>query len=295
MTYLSLGAVFLTTRESPRVPILHRMLKSLSASQRRLRYYFVNWSATNLTDPPSLAPPARYEELVRIAMDNGRPWLRGRKSPELFAKLFFALDFYLQNSTDRWFFRGNDDTIVNLPLLPDYLQELESKHNPLVDFVALGNCIVTPVRQWPYPQGGAGYLFSRVACRRLAEMARQIMADGWGDEDAVVGEVLHDLGVTNITSDRFLGYTIDEQPRDCIVRGAYKLLPKCSVIEHKGGCAPFLSPLRNIVFFHQHLPFDYYYAKLVKMTFAAPPDIMWWVSGFHPHLFKATLTPRPGF
>lgn len=286
MSLVSLFAVFLTTRGSPRVPVLDGTLNSSPWSLPGFRYYFVNWSSKNETRPPSLVPPVEYERLVDFALSTGRNWLRGRKSPELFADLFFALDFYLQNSTASWFFRGTDDTILNLPLLPDYLHELQAKHNPLVDLVALGNCLAAFWRRFPYPHGGAGYLFSRAASRRIAGMARQILADGWGDEDAVVGEVLHDLGVKNFTSDRFIGFEIDRAWRNAIIQGAYATLPNCSAVSNEGACTPFLSPLRNIIFFHQTMPFDAYYVTLAKMTFAAPPDIMWWMSGYVPQICR---------
>jgi hypothetical protein len=288
---MSLFAVFLTTRESPRVPVLEGMLKSSLWPLPGFRYYFINWSSKNQTDPPSLVPPVRYDALIDFGMKNSRQWNAGRKSPELLAKLFFAFDFYLQNSTARWFFRGNDDTIINTPLLRGYLCELEAKHNPLAEFVALGNCLIVPERQWPYMQGGAGYLFSRVACRRLVGMARQILAGGWGEEDAVVGEAVHDVGVTSITSDRFIGYTIDAPPRDWIVHGAYELLPGCPAVVPGGRCTSFLSRLRKVVFFHQHLPFDEYYATLARNIFTAPPDIVWWMSGFVPQICNIT-SPR---
>jgi hypothetical protein len=75
--------------------------------------------------------------------------------------LFFTFDFDLLDATARWFFRGNNDTILNLPLLPGSIHELEAKHNQLLDFVALGNCLVV------YWRGGLHVLPCRVqaTCR----------------------------------------------------------------------------------------------------------------------------------
>jgi hypothetical protein len=167
------------------------------------------------------------------------------------------------------------------------MEELDGAHNPLREFVALGNCLIVRGIKWPYPQGGAGYLLSRSACARLAPMAETIEAHGFYNEDSTFGGVLHDLHVTNMTSDRFLGYTLVRWHRRAVFR-SWHMLPRCPPAPVPGeGCRPFISSVSRVVFFHQHAPFDEYYCNLARRLFGAPQNVMWYMVGLQPMLCKA--------
>jgi hypothetical protein len=288
---LSLTAVFLSHSGSARAPLLATYINR-SLVPIGFRYYFINWTQTNQTDPPNLAPPHRYRRLIEVGLAGGRRWvggrrwMGGRKSPDLFANFFFAVNFFLESTTDRWLYRATDDALVNFRGLRGYIEELDGAHDPLREFVALGNCLVVPEVRFPYLQGGAGYLLSRSACAGLAPMAEKIVAHGFYTEDAAFGGVLRDLNVTDITSDRFLGYSILKGQKRALFKN-WNFLPGCPPAPvNKAGCTPLISTVRRVIFFHQHAPFNKYYWSLARRLFGAPQNVMWYMAGVQPMLCK---------
>jgi hypothetical protein len=290
VTRISVTAVFLTDRGGTRIPHLYEYIKA-SYPPSGFRYYFINWTDTNQTDPPVLVPPARYRELVDFGATSNMTWEDGIKSPNLWANFFFCLNYFLESTSARWFYRGTDDTILNFRLLPLYITDLERHYDPLRQFLVQGNCIIVPWSQFAYPQGGAGYLFSRFACEQIAPMARYVLSHGHGAEDNYMGEFLNELNFTGVmvTSDKFFGYTIHEEQREILMTRDYDKLPVCPRMPNGGpdGCRRFMSPTQNLVFFHQALPFDEYYRSLASHVFTTPPSIKWWMVYHEPELCRA--------
>jgi hypothetical protein len=289
----SLVAFFLTDIGCERVPILYRFLRSCDWPNG-FSYYFVNYSRRNLTSPPSLAPSARYRRLLDIAAIGGQ-WGPITKSSELYAKFFFALDFFLSTTSARWMWRGTDDVVINVPRLVPLIAALEERYNPLREFVAKGNCMTGTSygQEIPFLQGGAGYLLSRFACHQLLPWAKYVQLTGVKEEDAHFGDFLRtEMNVSgpDMTSSAFLGYTIHPPGQRALIKKNFTVLGVCGDpndgYQGWAGCGKFRAPLSNIVFFHQHLQFSKYSVKLAKAVFGAPDWVWWWMTDFEPHLCR---------
>jgi len=278
---------FLTVRDSPRVGRMEKYIASAHPPPW-FRYYYVNWSSANTTNPPSLVPPKKYRDLLDYALSLNRPWDKVPKSPNLFVNLFFAIDFFLANTEAAWLLRCTDDAIINFGRLPSFLRELERQCDPRREWVALGNCLVAYWRLYPYPQGGAGYLFSRFACEQLGSKAREVLETGSGDEDAIVGALLRGMGHDgqSFTSDAFIGYNFSAEHRPLLRGGRYRELPPCPQSPAGGrlGCRKFVAPLNKVAVWHEHASFDEAYVALAMGVFNAPDEVMWWMVNFAPHV-----------
>jgi len=183
--------------------------------------------------------------------------------------------------------------VINIAALSTFFIELNSRYNPATEFVAQGNCIVgtwdRPVQG--YMQGGSGYLLSRYACEILSRLAEKFMLFGSGDEDRDFGDFLRErLNVTGseMTSDRFLGYTLDSELRASLISKRYEEIPVCRSVLSEGnpGCRRFVARIRDVVFLHQHLEFSEYVIGLGKAMFDAPPWIAWWMVNYFPQICR---------
>ncbi|XP_029836768.3 glycoprotein-N-acetylgalactosamine 3-beta-galactosyltransferase 1 [Ixodes scapularis] len=96
------------------------------------------------------------------------------------------------NSSD-WFLKADDDTYVILENLRYFLLDKNSSEP-----VYYG-CRFKPFVKQGYMSGGAGYVLSREALRRLIEVGlrdpKKCRADGRGAEDVEMGKCLENLGV----------------------------------------------------------------------------------------------------
>jgi hypothetical protein len=291
-----LVAFFLTDRGSPRIPLLLSHIEQ-SSLPVGFRYYLVNWTSTNMTSPPSLAPSDYADDFVTIAMTIGG-WRSNPKGAQLLAKFFFSLNFFLANTTANWFWRGTDDVIINFPLLRGVITELGEHRDPTREAIYAGNCINVergPVRR-PFLQGGSGYLMSRFGCQQLAGQSKVLMLHSDFEEDQSIGEVLGvTLGVNprDMTSSHFLGYMFSEHQEVILTSGQYDMLPGCPEITdniaYRGRCRQFLRPLNEVVFFHQsRKEFRAATLELAQAVFASPTRVKWWVSGY-----KAEICVKP--
>jgi hypothetical protein len=289
----SLVAFFLTDIGCERVPILYRFLRKCDWPNG-FSYYFVNYSLRNLTSPPSLAPSEHYRRLIDIACVGGQ-WGPITKSSELYAKFFFALDFFLSTTSARWMWRGTDDVVINVPRLASLISVMEERSNPLREFVAKGNCMTGTSygQEIPFLQGGAGYLLSRFACQQLLPWAKYVQLTGMKEEDAHFGDFLRtEMHVSgpNMTSSAFVGYTIKPSDQRALIKKNFTAMSVCGDPNEGSpgweGCGKFRAPLRNVVFFHQHLQFSKYSIKLAKAVFRAPDWVWWWMTDYEPNLCR---------
>jgi hypothetical protein len=204
---------------------------------------------------------------------------------DLVAKYVFSMQFFLESTTSRWFFRGIDDTLVNFRALRPFLLDLEDRHDPLSNFVFLANCV-----RWDsavYPQGGSGYFMSRHAVEILSPFSEEIMESTKGVEDMDLGTFLQTrLGfrLASMTTGAMIGHSFDGENMRRIREGRWHELRPCPLTETRSAhfCRPFLAPLRDIVFYHDwpsSFPECFTNAAAV---FNAPPDINWYVDSQKP-------------
>jgi hypothetical protein len=213
----------------------------------------------------------------------------------LYAKFFFALDFFLSATSARWMWRGTDDVVINVPALAPLIAAMEERHRPLCEFVAKGNCMTGTSygEEIPFLQGGAGYLLSRFACRQLLPWAKYVQLTGVKEEDAHFGDFLRtemNISGPDMTSSAFIGYTIRPSEQRALIKKNFTALSVCGDrndgYQGWAGCGKFRAPLSNVVFFHQHLQFSKYSVKLAKAVFSAPDWVWWWMTDFEPNLCR---------
>jgi hypothetical protein len=192
------------------------------------------------------------------------------KSVEMVAMDFFSLSYFLHERKEPWYYRGTDDTFVNLPRLPEFLAELNREFNPIREVVLRGDCIYH--RGVLFLQGGAGFLCSRAAARVISNVSRYL--EMWtGYEDLTMGPFLDSVGIgtRNCCSPAFMGHGPNvinvRTPAKCPVRN----LTRLPVPHHN-------EPLRNVIFFHKK---DVSGKKLeralprARLVFGAPERIRW--------------------
>jgi hypothetical protein len=190
---------------------------------------------------------------------------------------FFALNFYLTERKNEWFYRGTDDTVFNFRRLPSYLSELESRFDPSVDRVVRGDCVVfnhSPV----YLQGGSGYLFSRTAAQMIYRKFDVFMGMWAKAEDATFGPFLDaiGIGVRNCCDPAFMGHGPAKMATSVLERG----LTVCPPRNLSRLPIPwFLGRLRDVLVYHKkdhpkksiNIPI-----KRARLVFHADERIRWY-------------------
>jgi hypothetical protein len=226
-----------------------------------------------------LFPPQKWRDMI------DRHPSHDQKMHDLVARYAFSMQFFLENTTSRWFFRCTDDVIVNFRALRSFLQGLEARHNPLRDFVFLANCV-----RWGdflYPQGGSGYFMSRHAVEILAPLAEELMESTRGFEDMDLGTFLHkrlNFSLAALTTGAMIGHSFPDDNLPKIKQGRWNELPQCPLTKTRSAqfCRPFLAPLRDIVFYHDWpAVFPESFANAAAV-FNAPPNIGWFVDSLMP-------------
>jgi hypothetical protein len=232
-------AFFLSVPGDTRVEYLESFMRSTMTAQTAsiFTYTFVNYKGgANATSIP--LPPGWTDLVTQIepTMDH--------KSVEMVAMDFFILDYFLANCTEPWFYRGTDDTFVNLPRIPSLISQLNQEFNPFKTVVLRGDCVVH--RGKLFLQGGAGFLCSRAAVRLINNVSKYM--EFWtGYEDLTLGPFLDSVGIgtRNCCSGLFMGHgpsflNLGQNQRTCPPQN----LSRMPVPYH-------LVPLRDIVFYHK--------------------------------------------
>jgi hypothetical protein len=280
----SLAAFFVTHYQSLRVKRLHEYLQSGSLpSDVRFDYWFVNWTTSNDTRAHNLFPPDKWRDMIR-RHPQGRHTMH-----DLTAKHLFSMQFFLENTTSRWFFRGTDDTFVNFRALGPFLFDLENRCIPLREFVFLANCV-----RWGtfmYPQGGSGYFMSRRAVEILSPLGEELQEWTKGQEDMDLGTFLRTrlkFHPASMTTGAIIGHSFEGDNLPKIKQGSWNELPPCPLTETRSArfCRPFLAPLRDIVFYHDWPPRFLESFANAAAVFDAPPNIGWYIDSLFPVVCK---------
>jgi hypothetical protein len=281
----SLLAVFLTTPQSRRVPLLLNYLKSAPLSpDLDFQYWIVNYTNENDTTNHFLYPPDEFRQIFDLSI---RP-RRLRKDIDLASKFFFSLRFFLENSTASWFYRACDDTIINFVNLFPFIQSLDRRWQPRTQPVVLGSCI--DAARWSYLQGGSGFLLSRFAADQLIDERDAFIAGMDRPEDVYFNTLLDATGVSlrSATCEFFMGHDVNTKHRRIITERNFDLLPSCPKKRSIGKkqCRPFVVPLNDLVFWHQQYKNASFRQAIAwaKMIVALPRNVHWWSKRGKPHL-----------
>ncbi|CAH1776794.1 unnamed protein product, partial [Owenia fusiformis] len=130
------------------------------------------------------------------AMALGIPEGRDHLSAKSFAAFKYIYNHHLKDFD--WFLKADDDTYVIMENLKHFLQGFDS-NNPLYFGQYIGDQKHIPVKQG-YASGGAGYVLSQEALRRMQEIGmndtKYQCRQNTGYEDADIGICLEKLNVT---------------------------------------------------------------------------------------------------
>jgi hypothetical protein len=285
----SIFAAFMTDQGSTRAAdLLAYLAQSRVPPGLAFNAWLINWTTFNDTARRLLYPPDYYREAMRL----NRRVRRFRKDLDLSAKFFFALRFFLENTTDPWFYRATDDTIVNFENLGPFMADLQARRNPLDESVVVGNCI--DLKRFSYLQGGVGILFSRVAAARISQNLESFVSSLNKPEDVYFTNLLNRTGVTlyEATSEFFIGHDIYSDHRYMFWNNTLdKLLPPCPKVNEiwAKSCRRFVSPLADLVFWHQEgknktLGQTIMFSKWVMRQ---PRWMNWWLNKGRPWLCRA--------
>ncbi|OHT09001.1 hypothetical protein TRFO_22240 [Tritrichomonas foetus] len=166
------------------------------------------------------------------------------KNLDLAIKEIHALEYFLQNSTSEWLFRGVDDTFVNMNEFPTFFTSLPDPTNKSFIF---GDCIDIDT---PFLHGGSGVLMSRQMAKQLFEASEEWLKEiikNEKPEEIYFSSLLKKVGfeVSDGASSAFMGIFTPknnlEKPNTC----------SSSQIENQPKyCPNRLSNLKKTVFFH---------------------------------------------
>jgi len=190
----SLFAVFVARKDDSRVPVLDSYITEslLRYNVSSFEWRYVNYKEQDDTESRSLSTPQFWRDEVKSHQPT--PAVFDGTSANLVAADFFSLSHFVANRTERWFYRGVDDSIINFRVLPDFLAWLEGRYDPLVDAVVKGDCVAYFGRML-YLQGGAGFLCSRRAAEKMAAALPLFMSVSIAAEDTTSGPFLDALGI----------------------------------------------------------------------------------------------------
>jgi hypothetical protein len=141
------------------------------------------------------------------------------------------INYFMANTTARWFIRTTEDAFVHLKRLPLMIRELESLYDPLNDFVFHGQSV--PLGDGVvFVHGGSGWIMSRFACEfyrnNRTYIETHVQDSGSGDD--VMPTFL--CGLRHMTwremeSPRWIGSPLDDEANQRLVDGNYSDLWVC--------------------------------------------------------------------
>jgi hypothetical protein len=257
-------------------------------------YFFINFGLENTTNPPNLVATEYFRNLTTWAFPRG--WYSVR---DILTKRFFSLLYFLCETNAVWFYSGLDHSIINFPLLPGFLEFLRTRHNSSCQFVVYGQCVFSQDQN--YPQGGSGMIVSRFAAQKILEALPLGALPLNGVDDMAFGHILDYFGWTpgQMTHPAFLGYHFPANTASLIAGRGFSGVRECSRVDWwrpQGDlCRPFVSPLRDLVFFHIDGARDINaMLSLSEAVFSAPPRVVYYIRDYGPRLCLASEAANNG-
>lgn len=214
-------------------------------------YFAINYTISNETH--SLTPPLNYQQAVSL----GDKRYYGDR--DLSAKFFFAINYFLKETTFDWLWRGTDDTLINFGKLSAFVEDLHAKYDPVREPIVLGMCVgrnwnEEEMKKMPFfIQGGSGVVISRRAAEILAPHLIWTMHRTNHADDVIFTWLLNHTGILmNPTSAFFLGHSIKPHMFASLRRAASSL-PECPPLAEveRTKCRSYVGSFSDIVFFHE--------------------------------------------
>jgi hypothetical protein len=171
---------------------------------------------------------------------------------------------------------------VNFHKLGQFIEKLEDRYNPMLEFVFKAHCIQKTRMSLTFPQGGSGFVLSRFACKtvlghRIPFFKTMLLWEDWS-----IGEYLRNHGFPPLAlaGNNFIGHPpLAWQVR----RLENNSIPSCASLQwalkkrRNHFCASYFTPLNEVVFVHAY-PYQGWtrLLKLARNFFNAPPSVLWW-------------------
>jgi hypothetical protein len=207
---------------------------------------------------------------------------------DLMVRYFFCVNYTLKDTRARWMGRLADDTLVNFARLGPFIEKLEARYNPLMEFVFKAHCVDMGAgkNHSGIPQGGSGFVLSRFACRIALKHQISMFQKMLVWEDLSIGRYFVSQGFPPVAmaGNNFLGHGAAPDQLHRLAMG--KEMPLCvsRMMEFRrwrgDRCGRFLTPVNEIVFVHT-MPYPGW-ERLLNLAWAlwnAPPWVLWW-NGF---------------
>jgi hypothetical protein len=188
------------------------------------------------------------------------------------------LEYFLANTTMRWFIRTTEDAFVHLKRLPVMLRDLESRFDPLTDFVFKGQSIgLNP--EILYVHGGSGWIMSRFACEFYRDHRTYIHSTlpTLQSGDDVMPSILCSLRHINWTAMediRWAGSPLDDEAHQRLVDRNYSNLPICPTAKFQESQGRPGRALKDLVVWHSGRKEMMTVLAGYRVTAEVPRDVM---------------------
>jgi hypothetical protein len=167
-----------------------------------------------------------------------------------------------------------------------FFDHLEFLYDPLNEWVFLANCVGPMEEAWP--QGGSGYLLSRAAAAMLEPLRGLFLSNLRLPEDMSFHRFFQLIGrnITSVASPNFCGHKLPLEDLEIVKRKAWGELKECPRIETllPNICAPLLTPIRDIVFYHEWDGEMNWTIRNIEIVAEAEPFVMWHMDGLWPNI-----------
>lgn len=231
------------------------------------------------------------------------PYISVPKVPDaslnkLVSKFMFAIQYFLTSTRCLWMIRITNDVSININTFPYFIEELRTLPDP-VNFITIqGSCLTK--RGKFYLQGGSGYVLSRKAAEVVLEnqdflykKAQKIKGD-----DRVFGGLIEHLGIPreNTTSRWFVGHQFKGYINSSQAIRSGKEPKVCpEVVTTNNGCRPFLTRIKDIVFWHDRSSTMDFLSDAANLREEAGEDLYFHMGNYQPLLCRGTYQTHSGY
>jgi hypothetical protein len=201
----------------------------------------------------------------------------------LCSKMSLAVRLFVASSAN-WFLRVCDDCVINLATFPLFYRELTEFADPLENRVIQGHLIGKKGRQYVYPQGGSGIVFSRFTANEIVQERDSFLhvCVHIHNDDRGIGiwMLKHNVSAWDATNRWFVGHTFLGQKGGAVtIPGMIDRLERCPArpVAEKG-IRPYFNRANDIAFWHDRVPFPEF-GPFVPAIRRKIPDNVWFYPG----------------
>lgn len=210
----------------------------------------------------------------------------------LCAKLYIAINDFLNNSKADWFLRLCDDTFINMNAFDSFFTELNLNTDPIHDKLVQGHCIHKHRRIYSYIQGGSGILFSRKSAIELNNTYDHFSTICLfvKNDDTSIGCWLHDRNYTfkSMTNRFFVGHQFQNYKKITDILSNTSNIEKCPTVfpTNSYACRSFIINLKNITFWHDRVHFLQFLPFARNFISNLPDNLYFYIDQYAPRVCR---------